>query len=60
MTAAYGGRKSKPNISEGDTVMHKLFGKGQAVEIRQNAAIIKFDNPKYGLRKIAVNVLSKA
>ncbi len=41
-----------PTVSEGDTVKHKLFGTGYVLEIWNNLAIVKFHNPKFGVRKI--------
>lgn len=52
-------KKQINQISAGDSVHHKLFGKWEAIEIRNNTWIIKFDNPKYWLRKIELKLLQK-
>lgn len=41
-----------PNVDEWDVVKHKLFGTGYVLEIWNNLAIVKFHNPKFGVRKI--------
>ncbi len=46
-----------PNIDEGDTVKHKLFGTWYVLEIRNNVAIVKFHNPKFWVRKIEMRFL---
>lgn len=43
----------------GDRVRHKLFGEGEVIEIRRKTAVVRFANPKFGLRKIEVTLLSK-
>ncbi len=48
---------STPDISEWDTVRHKLFGTGYVLEIRQKLAIVKFHNPKFWVRKIEMRFL---
>ena len=48
------------NIEEGDTVRHKLFGTGYVLEVRNNLAIVKFHNPKFGVRKIEMRFLQVA
>jgi len=45
------------DINEGDTVNHKLFGDGYVLEIWNNLAIVKFYNPKFGVRKIEMRFL---
>lgn len=46
-----------PNIDEGDIVKHKLFGTGYVLEIWNHLAIVKFHNPKFGVRKIECRFL---
>ena len=46
-----------PQIDEWDTVRHKLFGTGYVLEIWNNLAIVKFHNPKFGVRKIECRFL---
>jgi hypothetical protein len=46
-----------PDISEGDIVKHKLFGTGYVLEIWNHLAIVKFHNPKFGVRKIECRFL---
>jgi len=46
-----------PDINEGDVVRHKLFGTGYVLEIRNHLAIVKFHNPKFGVRKIETRFL---
>ncbi|UFX83512.1 ATP-dependent helicase [Candidatus Absconditicoccus praedator] len=50
---------SVSNINEGDRIKHKLFGQGDVLEIANNTAMIKFDNPKYGIRKMDTKFLEK-
>ena len=45
------------NISEWDTVRHKLFGVGYVMEVWNNMAIVKFQNPKFWLRKVELRFL---
>ena len=40
------------DINEWNIVRHKLFGKWYVLEVRNNLAIVKFYNPKFGVRKI--------
>lgn len=40
------------NIDEWDSVRHKLFGTWYVLEVWNNLAIVKFHNPKFGVRKI--------
>ena len=46
-----------PSIDEGDNVRHKLFGSGYVLEVWNNQAIVKFDNPKFNVRKIETRFL---
>ena len=45
------------SISEWDTVRHKLFGVWYVMEVWNNTAIVKFQNPKFGLRKVELRFL---
>ncbi len=45
------------NIDEWDIVRHKLFGTWYVLEIWNNLAIVKFHNPKFGVRKIECRFL---
>jgi len=47
----------KYSVDEWDSVMHKLFGKGYVLEVWNNLAIVKFYNPKFGVRKIEMRFL---
>lgn len=51
------GPAAGPKIDEWDTVRHKLFGTGYVLEIWNNLAIVKFHNPKFGVRKIECRFL---
>ncbi|HRX63928.1 MAG TPA: 3'-5' exonuclease [Candidatus Absconditabacterales bacterium] len=51
-------REKTFDINEGDTVNHKLFGDGYVLEIWNNLAIVKFYNPKFGVRKIEMRFLT--
>jgi len=51
------GPAAGPKIDEWDTVKHKLFGTGYVLEIWNNLAIVKFHNPKFGVRKIECRFL---
>ena len=46
-----------PDINEGDSVKHKLFGTWYVLEIWNHLAIVKFHNPKFGVRKIECRFL---
>ena len=46
-----------PDINEWDIVKHKLFGTGYVLEIWNHLAIVKFHNPKFGVRKIECRFL---
>lgn len=61
LTGNYGWRDEQEasDLESGDYVAHKLFGDGQIVELWSNAAIVKFKNNKYGIRKIEVRMLQK-
>lgn len=50
---------SWPDFDEGDQIRHKLFGPGVILELRQNVAIVKFDNPKFHIRKLETRFLSR-
>ena len=52
-------RAMQSSITEGATVRHKLFGTGYVLEIRNNMGIVKFHNPKFGLRKVELRFLEK-
>lgn len=55
---AQSSRKPKgPSFDEGDSVMHKLFGDGTILEIRGDVAIVRFANPKFGVRKLECRFL---
>ena len=45
------------NISEWDMVRHKLFGIGYVMEVWNWMAIVKFQNPKFWLRKVELRFL---
>lgn len=48
-----------PTFSEWDQIYHKLFGVGEIVEVRNNMVVVRFWNPKYGLRKMDAKFLQK-
>lgn len=51
-------RKPKgPSFEEGDHVFHKLFWPGKVLELRWDVAIVRFDNPKFGVRKLECRFL---
>lgn len=39
-------------LDVGDCVRHKLFGTGEIIEVRNDIAVVSFDNVKFGYRKI--------
>lgn len=45
------------DVNEGNIVRHKLFGTGYVLEVWNNLAIVKFHNPKFGVRKIECRFL---
>ncbi len=50
-------RPGGTTVEEWDIVKHKLFGTGYVLEIWNNLAIVKFHNPKFGVRKIEMRFL---
>ncbi|MCF7834472.1 ATP-dependent helicase [Candidatus Gracilibacteria bacterium] len=53
-----GGSSEKTyDVDEGNIVKHKLFGTGYVLEIWKGLAIVKFHNPKFGVRKIECRFL---
>ena len=48
-----------PNMDVGDAVFHKLFGAGEIVEVRHNMVVVRFWNPKFGLRKMDAKFLQR-
>ncbi|MFC2695927.1 MAG: ATP-dependent helicase [Candidatus Absconditicoccaceae bacterium] len=52
-------RAVQSSIAEGATVRHKLFGTGYVLEIWNNMGIVKFHNPKFGLRKVELRFLEE-
>ena len=52
-------RAVQSSITEGATVRHKLFGTGYVLEIWNNMWIVKFHNPKFGLRKVELRFLEE-
>ncbi len=55
--ASAGGSQRGPQIDEWDSVRHKLFWPGYVLEVWQSMAIVKFHNPKFGVRKIETRFL---
>ena len=53
------GPSRKSNISEWDHVSHKFFWTGYVLEIMNDMWIVRFDNPKFGLRKIELRFLEE-
>lgn len=47
------------NLEEGDVVKHKLFGMGTVVEVWRDTAVVRFQNEKFGVRKIEARFLEK-
>ena len=54
-----GSRSAQSSITEWATVRHKLFGTGYVLEIWNNMGIVKFHNPKFGLRKVELRFLEE-
>jgi len=52
-------RQKWPSLDEGDIIKHKLFWPGKVLEVRDEIVIVKFDNPKFGLRKLETRFLEK-
>lgn len=50
-------REETFDINEWNTVNHKLFGNGYVLEIWNNLAIVKFYNPKFGVKKMEMRFL---
>lgn len=53
-------KQAWPSFDEGDKIAHKLFGSGTVVELRGDVAIIRFDNPRFGVRKLECRFLHAA
>ncbi len=51
-------RSSGPSRDEGDRIKHKLFWPGTVLEVWDKIVIVKFDNPKFGVRKLEWRFLS--
>lgn len=49
---------TESNVDEWDTVKHKLFGTGYVLEVWKWLAIVKFHNPKFGVRKVEQRFLT--
>lgn len=49
-----------PSLDEWDVIKHKLFGTWKVLELRDSIAIVRFENPKFGLRKLETRFLEKA
>ena len=52
-------RQQRANFDEGDTIAHKLFWSGKILELRGDVAIVRFDNPKFGVRKLECRFLQE-
>lgn len=46
-------------LEEGDVVKHKLFGTGTVIEVWRDTAVVRFQNEKFGVRKIEARFLEK-
>lgn len=46
----------RPNLSIGDQIEHKVFGRGSIVRIMGDVATITFQNPRLGTKKLALSV----
>ncbi len=52
-------RKPKgPSFEENNIISHKLFWAGKILELRWDVAIVRFDNPKFGVRKLECRFLA--
>jgi len=47
-----------PDVDVWDWVKHKLFGTWEILEIWNGVCIVRFENPKFGVRKIETRLLS--
>jgi len=54
----YGTAKPIRNFEAEDSVKHKLFGTGVVLETWTDMAIVKFDNEKFGVRKVEMRFLN--
>lgn len=43
-------------LHDGDKVLHNSFGEGRVVSVMGGVATIAFDNPKYGVKKLALSI----
>lgn len=59
----FGGTTSRyavtTDLNEHDLVKHKLFWLGEVIEVRRDTAVVKFQNEKFGVRKIEARFLEK-
>lgn len=46
-------------LDEWDQVKHKLFGMWTVIEVRRDVAVVRFENEKFGVRKIEGRFLEK-
>ena len=46
-------------FKEWDNVAHTLFGNGYILEMRKHLAVVRFTDPKIGIRKIDCKYLNK-
>ncbi|MGE3341631.1 MAG: ATP-dependent helicase [Candidatus Altimarinota bacterium] len=50
------GTIGKEAFQEGDLLEHKAFGRGVIRSLKGDVAEVQFENPSYGIKKIALNV----
>ncbi len=51
--------QKQQDLGVGTKIRHKIFGEGEIVETWGNIWIVRFFNPKYGIKKIDLNFLQK-
>lgn len=49
--------RRRDDIHVWDHVRHKLFGTGEVIEVRDQVAVVNFDNQKFAYRKIPLTML---
>lgn len=54
----YNTSRQEININEWDNVNHKLFGNGYVLEVRDHLAVVRFNDPKIGIRKMEARFLT--
>lgn len=58
-STSWSSKYTKKTFEEGDRVKHALFGKGTVIEAWKGVCIVKFDNPKFSVRRLEMHLLQE-